>query len=67
MTRNDAYKYARRLRRAAWHFGRGPFAAGFDAVEAAMKADGHTEADYALVRAWLKAWQAGRRHPAGWV
>lgn len=62
MTVNDAYLYARRLWRMAWRQGRGPYAKGYHNVYDHMLREGYTEADYKLVRRWLKAWSNGRAY-----
>lgn len=62
MTLNDAYKYARQLRRWAWRNRRGPWMHGYEGVQREMLAQGYTDADFLLVRLWLKTWGSGRRY-----
>lgn len=63
MTANDAYKYARQLRRWAWRNKRGPLVQGLARVAEVMAEQGYSEQDYRRVKAWIKAWQGGRLHP----
>jgi hypothetical protein len=56
MTKNDAYKYAKKW----WK--KNPHGTYFE-LESQMKSEGYSDDEYSMVKNWLNTWAGGKR---GW-